>query len=50
MPTSRHRRRWLLGGAVLVAIAGVFFMFVTRSDMWLDETLSLADLRPDLPD
>ncbi len=31
----------LLAAAAAVALAGVFFMFVTRSDMWLDETLSV---------
>jgi hypothetical protein len=31
----------LIAAAVVVGIGGVFFMFVTRSDMWLDETLSV---------
>jgi len=44
--------RWVLGALVLTVVAGVAFRFVTRSDLWLDEALTvniaklpLSDLR-----
>jgi hypothetical protein len=43
---------WILAGLVLTVVAGVVFRFVTRSDLWLDEALTvniaklpLSDLR-----
>jgi mannosyltransferase len=43
---------WMVGALVLTAAAGIVFRFVTRSDLWLDEALTvniaklpLSDLR-----
>jgi mannosyltransferase len=33
--------RWLVAAAVLVIAAGIVLRFVTRSDLWLDEALSV---------
>ncbi len=40
-PLPQPRPRLLLGAGAFVAIGALFFYFYTRSDLWLDETLSV---------
>jgi mannosyltransferase len=45
--------RWVVAAAVLVVVAGVVLRFATRSDLWLDEALSVNISRlpyGDIPD
>lgn len=36
-----HRSRWVVAAFAFVIAAGLFFYFWTRSDLWLDEALSV---------
>ncbi|HWS47095.1 MAG TPA: glycosyltransferase family 39 protein [Acidimicrobiia bacterium] len=40
-PERRGPRLLLIGAGVVVAVAGLFFYFTTRSQMWLDEALTV---------
>lgn len=40
-PASRRLPRWLYAGAVVVLAAGVVLRYWTRSDLWLDEALTV---------
>jgi mannosyltransferase len=45
--------RWVIAAAVLVIVAGIVLRFATRSDLWLDEALSVNISRlpyGDIPD
>jgi hypothetical protein len=49
-PNERSVPRWALVVAVLVVAAGVVLRFVTRSDLWLDEALTVNIARLPLSD
>src|SRR5207237_6882073 len=45
--------RWVVAAAALVIVAGIVLRFATRSDLWLDEALSVNISRlpyGDIPD
>jgi len=42
--------RWLVAAGIAVALAGLFFFFYSRSELWLDEALSVNVARLPLSD
>ncbi len=46
--TSRHTRRWAISFGVAVVAAGLLLRFWTRSDLWLDEALTVDIARQPL--